>query len=518
MVAEAKHEIIAHLTPLDMDELADEILDRVSEHFLDRALERRLRTIEARSLINALARAERLGYENSDIVGDQKSAFNPAPAPFNPAPHPIPPNTAPQPQHMTNLPQPVRAPPPPPLQCSLCWRKFDNVQPYEYHVSKQVCTKEPPNKEGYPFSCKLCGAGFITKVGQQYHSANRVCGNHGTVAATPLPPINAGSPITVSSGNNSPTQAPPLPPPAPMGTQQHYPVPSQHFSTPTHHSKAPAATPQSSDPYSHLNPKTLEKLNEELHQAEATYSVRFKEAEAIQDPAQRQAKLDGLQNSFSTKQSIIRKKYGVRLRNRRTRAEIDNERQRMGWKHNSPGQPDDTPSAKRRRTDDGPSMLSPQVANNNGDSEGNPVHASVGPEVRSNHLAVSDMQAGLGGSSATASTADPTFSKSTSTQESVPSQDQPQEGPQERESAQNSLSSYQKKGYRVSSHHPPSTETTVGGSATQPTESTQHSGSASAPLVVGEEEDSTDTDSDEDIPASLPLPRPSATPSKSIKG
>ncbi|KAI0135625.1 hypothetical protein F4814DRAFT_401929 [Daldinia grandis] len=497
MVSESKHEIVSHLSTADLNELANDILEKASDYFLDQVLEKRLRTIDARSLINALARAERLGYENSDVLDERKGngpRFNPAP--FDPSPNPI--QITPllkshhKPSISTQSQVSARAPPPPPptvLQCPLCWRKFDNPQPYEYHVQKQVCTKEPPNKEGFPFSCKYCGAGFITKVGQQYHLANHVCGEHGTVPATPKRLANTGSPIALSSGNNSPAQ--PLSTlPYPTGSLHRFPATPQTTAAPAHHQSVstPRSLPKEQDPYAHLHPATRERLDEELRYAEITYTTRFKEAEAIQDPAQRQLKIDGLQNSFSTKQSIIRKKYGVRLRNRRTKAEIDNERQRMGWKHSSPGQAEDTPSAKRQRTDDGPSYPNPQAS-----------PSSNSPRPRSNHIPVADMSSGLGGSSATAATTDPTLPKPSLEQQQSP--------------IQNSLSSLQRKGYRVSSHLSQSnqvspTDTTMEGYTTQ------RSGSASAPVVV-DEDDSSDTDSDGDIPANLPPRRASNTPSSS---
>ncbi|OTA64651.1 hypothetical protein K449DRAFT_273051 [Hypoxylon sp. EC38] len=505
MVSESKHEIIAHLTTPDLDELADEILAKASDYFLDQALEKRLRTIDARSLINALARAERLGYESSDILEDQKekpSGFNPTPS-FDPSPHPVP-DANPRLQHRQSLPimQQGRGTPLV-LQCPLCWRQFDSPQPYEYHVHKQVCTKDPPTQEGFPFSCRHCGAGFITKVGQQYHIANHVCGGHSTMPATPKAPANSGSPITLSSGNNSPVLGSTMPPRVPP-SHLSYPNPSQHTTTPVQPRETTARTPGSHqkdhhDPYGHLNPSTREKLDEELKQAEITYTARFKEAEAIEDPATRQVKLEGLQNSFSTKQSIIRKKYGVRLRNRRTKAEIDNERQRMGWKHGSPGQPEGAPSAKRARTDEGPTNLG-YPPNSQAPSSGT-------SEPKSDHLAVSDMNSGLGGSSATAATTDPTQPESSSSQ-SVSSRNQ--------ELAQSSLAVLQKKGYRVSSHVTTSnqvspTDSTIGSSTPQ------RSNSAAAPIVVDDDETS-DSDEDEDIPASLPPHRSSGTPSKTSAG
>ncbi len=52
------------------------------------------------------------------------------------------------------------------------------------------------------------------------------------------------------------------------------------------------------------------------------------QAELMGSLEDRRVRLDGLRNSFGTKQSMIRKKYGVRLRERRTKAEIEAERLR----------------------------------------------------------------------------------------------------------------------------------------------------------------------------------------------
>lgn len=68
MVGYGKRELIEHFSMYDLEELSDYILNKVSNSFLDKAMAMRLRTIEAKPLINALARAERLGYEPSDVV------------------------------------------------------------------------------------------------------------------------------------------------------------------------------------------------------------------------------------------------------------------------------------------------------------------------------------------------------------------------------------------------------------------------------------------------------------------
>lgn len=73
-------------------------------------------------------------------------------------------------------------------------------------------------------------------------------------------------------------------------------------------------------------------MNDELKAAEEKYAPRFAEANLIADENLRRMKIEGLRNSFGTKQSMIRKKYGVRLRERRTKAEIFAERERLGLK------------------------------------------------------------------------------------------------------------------------------------------------------------------------------------------
>ncbi len=101
--------------------------------------------------------------------------------------------------------------------------------------------------------------------------------------------------------------------------------------TPTHAVPSPARpSPIPGDPYGHLSPEQMDKMNRELRDAEEKFAIRFQEAEAIPDDEERRVKLDGLKNSFGTKQSMIRKKYGVRLRERRTKAEIAAEKERLG--------------------------------------------------------------------------------------------------------------------------------------------------------------------------------------------
>ncbi|TRX97841.1 hypothetical protein FHL15_001051 [Xylaria flabelliformis] len=482
MVAEAKHEIANHLGPQDLDEIAPAIFEKCSERFLDRALEHRLGTIDARSLINALARAERLGYTNSDVLEDRRERVVPTAQMHSPETrftNPVPSSQS-QPPPAASIRasssfQPAQnVAPATDLKCRLCWRQFKHTKPYEYHVAKQLCTKAASETQDHLYWCGECGAGFTTKAGHQYHAANAVCGIHVTAAATPRPQATLKSEVPPAT-NYAPHPIPPT---------QLPPISSQPYSTPHRSNIDLKGTPGSSqdDPYAHLTPQRRAELDEELRQAELNYAPRFKEAEEIRDPLVRKIKLDSLQNTFSTKQSMIRKRYGVRLRVRRTRAEIEEEKSRLGLKHgpSSPNPTTSTPSVKRQRSDD----------TSNG--AGGPLYISRGPGLQtpipppSNHLSISQMNnSGLGGSTATAATTDPTASIALS-----------QLPPTEERPPPNSLSSLQRKGYRVSSHV---------GQASRPTSISPapRSGSASTPLVLDDSSDG--TDSDGDIPATLPL-------------
>ncbi|UKZ53798.1 hypothetical protein TrVGV298_007598 [Trichoderma virens] len=64
----SKREIANHFRGEDLDEIADLIGPKLGIQFQDRVMATRLETIGAQDLINALARAERLGYHINDVV------------------------------------------------------------------------------------------------------------------------------------------------------------------------------------------------------------------------------------------------------------------------------------------------------------------------------------------------------------------------------------------------------------------------------------------------------------------
>ena len=154
-------------------------------------------------------------------------------------------------------------------------------------------------------------------------------------------------------------------------------------------------------------------MNQELADAEVVYGGKMSQVRtSIADPIERMRKLDSLKNSFATKQSMVRKKYGVRLRERRSRAVIEEERRRMSGLssplQNSPTPPAQVPltprpgdvhANKRARTSVGGHSVTTQS------------HAVQGTPARK-HAASADVAAplsgGLAASSSAAETTDPT--------------------------------------------------------------------------------------------------------------
>jgi hypothetical protein len=337
--------------------------------------------------------------------------------------------------------------------------------------------------------------------------------------------------------------------PSPPTTQPRQPI---QF-TPANSSPVPPSSGSiASDPYAHLTPHTRARLEEDLRQAEELYAPRFKQAEAIADPNERRLRVEAVQNSFSTKQSIIRKKYGVRLRQRRTKAEIDAERARIQSLAGG------TPSGKRRRIDDGTNDTPAYTSTQNPPSAGPGALAPESPTRKP--LSVADMSSDVPSSTIPPPRPDSTVvSPSASISEQTPSRP-PTFG--------RSLSSLQRNGYRVSTHtphdrstqgspmspHEPSPiglERSVTPGPSAPTASTappvpmgpaepagpmrtaeppapvasvkpespivKRSDSFTEPIVLDDDSSDSNSDPDEEIPATLPSGRrASATPQKGL--
>ncbi|KAK3905663.1 hypothetical protein C8A05DRAFT_30476 [Staphylotrichum tortipilum] len=509
MVAESKRDIISHFTTEALDEVADIIIAQASDAFLDRCLEKRLLTIEAKPLVNALAKAERLGYEPGDIIQDDQlerviphEAYPGAGAGANGRPA----------QQSQPPPPPASQPPRNPLQCMKCFRTFVHLPAFDYHTRFDVCSQIPPTANGFEHSCPHCGQGFTNVDQLQSHLDQRACGNFG------MPHVYQGpgwkpkqTPIPVPSSQPPPANgfSATQPTPAPQST------PVQR-STPAYTTGSATTTPGSvgiaADPYGHLTEQQLQLMNEELRAAEQKYAPKFAEANLISDETARKARIEGLRNSFGTKQSMIRKKFGVRLRERRTKAEIMAEKERMGLQR-----------AERDRAGSAPSYTSPALP------RGRPPAATYTAGASSGWTAANTPRAPAAAATATPSREDHD-AKRRRTDEAgayhTPYKTLADETPTRKATVPEMSSQptrvYEQSGARVEIHEltTASKAAAESGSAT-PTGSEPGSGgirqghsrvsslgggagTVKQPVVVIDDQDSSSDDGDEDIPSTLP--------------
>lgn len=150
-----------------------------------------------------------------------------------------------------------------------------------------------------------------------------------------------------------------------------------------------------------------------MRRAEDNLKNKIDEAKRSWDPADLERRLSSLRNSHATKQSQIRKKYGIRLRTRRGPSAMIEERLRVGLPADLPAKKHATPGMADGMT---PPPNGSQALNTNGKrplySEGGvqPSPSPSHPPVKK--LAVSELTGGLGGTSATAAMQDPTAAMS----------------------------------------------------------------------------------------------------------
>ncbi|RSL46742.1 hypothetical protein CEP53_010217 [Fusarium sp. AF-6] len=420
LVKTSKRELMEHLSPDDFDELVDLILPRVGNQFLDKALARRLETIPARHLVNALARAERLGYDVQDIVQEQNGEHvipslhslslppgsQPVPTmvvkqcqPTPPLPQ-QPPQVMLPTQSMAPMAVPQALPRPPTLVCcQQCSWPCTSNEALDYHLKKRACDKVRPEDQAGRDICLHCGCRFGSGGGLLYHEKSNVCGTYNAETGEQMRNLLAA--FRQQSGSGQHTPAAPTPPPQPLQARnvvmsqpppQSTPNASSHLTWTA--SPQPSGTP-SRDPYAHLTEQKRIEFETKMKEAEERYGKMMRDAMELPE-AERGIRLASLKNSYNTKMSTTRKKYGIRLRERRTREQIAAEQARiMGPSSNSatPTRDSEPRPNKRPRTDTGEPAAT-----------GGPNGTQESPRKR---VPVSEM-GGLSGSQATAELTDPT--------------------------------------------------------------------------------------------------------------
>ncbi|GKT48176.1 uncharacterized protein ColSpa_08357 [Colletotrichum spaethianum] len=338
IVSAGKHDLIGWMSQADIDEVADKIIAKASNTFLDKALVARLPTIEARRLVNALARAERLGYDAADIVENENVIPSlPSSTPLTTVQQydPAQPLTS-TPTQTTQLPsQTWNSANVSDLTCPTCGHVSPGPSAHKHHLTNWLCTRPlpPEGPGGETYVCPFCAQRLSILGALQYHMLNKICGDFGDIKREQILPTKppAGlNPHTkrrapdnaatyVSSGSNSP--APQYPPAPPAATQT--PRTARPSAQPGMSPNVPLGTPQAKD-MSHLTAHQIEALKGELRLAEESFKMKINDTQKSGgDPDEVQKKLTSLRNSYACKQSTIRKKYGIKLRQRRGLATED---------------------------------------------------------------------------------------------------------------------------------------------------------------------------------------------------
>ncbi|KAG9249530.1 uncharacterized protein F5Z01DRAFT_631535 [Emericellopsis atlantica] len=344
MVQTCKGAIMVHMTTRDIDQLADQILSKASPAFLDKAVAQRLETATARNLVNALATAERLGYtiedyveekgpnsEKETVTPDVRGLYKQVQQNSQQSSSAMPVHGLPNGgQNISVGPQRISL-----LVCPTCTRPCSGPRALEYHQRKGVCRDAFDIAKVGKTACPHCGLSFGSPHGTKYHTKSQVCGEYDAQVeqamwqalqeyarrATSAPSTWATAAVGQMTPQGQATQSPKLPPsssqtPVPMRTAA-----DAHKATP----KTPGAV---EDPYAHLDPKTLKAWTEERLSIEEKYGVEIRNAMQLPEP-EATDELIKIKNRYNTKQSVTRKKYGIRLKERRPVAEVDAERCRL---------------------------------------------------------------------------------------------------------------------------------------------------------------------------------------------
>ncbi|CAK7274476.1 hypothetical protein SEPCBS119000_006191 [Sporothrix epigloea] len=126
-----------------IDSATAQILARASNKFLDAALDIRLRSIDAKSLVNALARARRLGYEPDETF--EQPSRDSGPAVYQEMRRDA---SAGADADAGQQPPPSTAVASSEWQCAVCGKQYTTETALTCHISSQICMPGPMNKKG----------------------------------------------------------------------------------------------------------------------------------------------------------------------------------------------------------------------------------------------------------------------------------------------------------------------------------------------------------------------------------
>ncbi|KAM3501702.1 hypothetical protein MY10362_005351 [Beauveria mimosiformis] len=336
-VTAAPSEIAKHLTKEGLDLVAPILLPKLSPAFLDKALALRLESIQAQQLVNALGRAERLGYDVRDMVtgtgtGTGNHTGLPRQEKVIPTANPIPApsasmlprgSQAAQRSGSGSRPASSGAVVLPSDQeimklgiafCENCNRPCAGFKALLAHRRSGLCGRPPAplDRLGKEY-CLFCGQHFTGNGGLSYHMKNNVCGSYTSAHTDALTRLFTDADqvwkTKQSQTNTSNVEAP-------ISSSQLTPQQSQGSGTPK------------PDPYSGLDANSRLAFDAAMARIEYQYHDGQSKAANL-PPLEQKVELARLKNLYNNKQSTTRKRFGIRLRERRSKHEIDEERSRM---------------------------------------------------------------------------------------------------------------------------------------------------------------------------------------------
>ncbi|KAJ4164259.1 hypothetical protein LMH87_005940 [Akanthomyces muscarius] len=345
LVKHSASQIAKHLKMAELDMIAPLLLPKLSPAFLDKALALRLESIQGQQLVNALGRAERLGYDVRDVVTGNASG-PPRQEKVIPTANPIPvPSTSMLPRASQAPQQPGPGSPSVDLPsdqdimrlgiafCECCNRPCGGLKALLTHRRSGLCGTLPvPLEKLNKEFCLFCGQQFTTVGGMTYHSRNHVCGRYAEEHADALWKLFTDADqlwkyrqATGEGSSQAYTSSRGV-----WNSQNSTAATAAAASrkTPAARPSSPQQLPSSKDPYGHLSPNSRQAFDTAMSIVEHKFAEEMKKAMKLPADAQR-AEIARVKNLFNNKQSMTRKKFGIRLRERRSRAEIEDERTRM---------------------------------------------------------------------------------------------------------------------------------------------------------------------------------------------
>lgn len=263
---------------------------------------------------------------------------------------------------------------------------------------KNLCDKPIGNLVVGKDICPHCGSRFGSQTGLTYHVKSSVCGEYSEEVAKLLTTYFASGNWAGPQREAPAVALPAYPPAPPRSTSTPGPKPGWTVAT--------EASPN--DPYGHLTPELRAAFEEDMRKGEEHYGHLMRRAMTFEEP-RKSTELGRLKNSYNTRQSTTRSKYGVKLRQRRTKEQIDAERLRLFG------------------VSDGPTLSGSDVHMNKRVKTGHPTptppSSSMPAETPRKRVPISEM-GGLAGSSATAEHTDPTAVASPSFARQAPAMSQ----------------------------------------------------------------------------------------------